>query len=146
MPVKTSTYHGSRVCSVVWRLAIFPVHRHRRRGDGPHPFPDLRLGQLECGESVGVMPAAHMAYLVRAKLERRYPATNECRQEIVTRQALLLEIDNLDIDLVDLGIGVLRVKLPVNFLGNAQGEYRQPNLIGSCHALDVEIAMDPAPT
>jgi len=131
--------------SVVWRFAILPIYRHGGCGDGPCPFPNLRLAQLDGGEPVGVMPAAHVANFVGTELEWRDPATNECRQKIVTRQALLLEIDDLDIDLVDLGVGILRVKLPVNFPGNAQGEYRQPNLIGCCDALDVEIATDPAP-
>jgi hypothetical protein len=91
------------------------------------------------------MSAAHVAYLVRPTLERRYPTADECLQIIVGRHTLLiLELVSDLMDLVDLLIDVLWVIFPVEFLSwGADNKSRQPDHIYLGRIFDIEERPEP---
>src|SRR5664279_1256109 len=132
--------------SVVRFFAPFPGDRHVRPGNGLNSPPDLGLGQLAGRHPSGIMTATHVAYLVSPALEWRYPAANECRQEIVGRHSFLIELGDNLVNLVDFLDKFLRIKPPIELLhGRADNEFRQAYHINPGHVLHIEERPKPFP-
>ena len=136
---------GHWAFSVMGLFPPFPFIGHSCLGYGLDSSPDLGLGQLNSCYPVGVMPATHVAYLVRPTLERRYPAANECRQEIVgCHTFVILETDDELVDLVDLGNKFLRIIIPVELRSRrADNKCRQADHVYVGRILHVEEGPEP---
>ena len=94
-------------------FAPFPILCHLRPGYGLDVPPDLGLVRLICACLVRIKRATHVTYLVNPTLERGDPATNECRQQVISRHTRFLKLLNDPVDVVDFLNLLPRVVPPV---------------------------------
>ena len=122
----------------------FPIVRHCGLGYGLDSTPDLGLGQLNGADPGWIMSATHVANFVCPQLKWRNPATNECRQKIIGLQALVVfKAEDERMNLVDLGIYLLLVKVPVELGRWADIECRQSDHVGGSCVLHIEERPEP---
>ena len=142
----SGTYSRRWTRSVVGFFAPFPGIRHLRPGNGLDSHPDLGPGQLAGRHPGRIMSATHVAYFVNSALEWGNPATDKCRQEIISRHSFPIELGHDLVNLVDFRDNFLRVKPPVELLhGRADYEFRQAYHIDLGRILHVEERPEPFP-
>ena len=114
----------------------FPGIRHLRPGNCLDVSPDRGLAQLISAGPGRVVSATHVADFVNSVLEGGDSAANESFQEIIACQPFPLELVDELVNLVDLGVRLLWIELPIKLLrGSTEAECRQVQEIGVVRAL-----------
>ena len=90
-----------------------PLGHHPGHADGLDLRPDIGFRELDGGDSVGVVSAAHVAYLMPSLLQRQDSAANESSHQVVQRELpVFLELSDVIAVSLDLGI-ICREVVPV---------------------------------
>ena len=98
-----------------------PVLHGGGLGDLPHPKVDLVLVEFDRRHAGRVKVPAHVAHLMRSVLEWADSAGDEGPKEVISGHPLFLELEESGVELLDIGVFLARLVLPVVFLDGGGG-------------------------
>lgn len=147
IPEAPRSYLGRRWVSAAERLqSPLPVSRHLGPTDLLGFENHIRSAQAEGCDPRGILPAAHLANLVRTALQRQNPARDERAHNIVGADVSgIVKLLHIPDDPVSFHMALLRIEPPVGSRGFAGNVSREVDEIRRAGVPHIEESLLPGP-